>query len=219
MSYQTTAVLLGIAIGLSGCATQHYRPKPISPQAQAAALEARSLNSADLQRFVETNITPRPDSWPPKKWDPGMLTLAALYFHPDLNVSRSGVKVAEAAIVTAGARPNPTIDITPGGSTSIESPWLFGATFNLPIVTAGKRGYQIAVAQHRAEAARLDLAETAWQVRARLRSALLNLLITQQDIDLLHKEEQVRGEMVRLIARRVSAGELPSPELNSPWCM
>ena len=43
-----------------------------------------------------------------------MLTLAAFYYHPDMEVARAEWDVARAAIQTAGGRPNPTLNVTPG---------------------------------------------------------------------------------------------------------
>ena len=215
MKFRGSAALLSVALLLTGCAARKYHAAPISPPATADKFEVRSLNDPGLREFITKNLARPPESWPPNAWDPAELTLAALYFHPDLNVARAGVKVAEAGIITAGARPNPSVRVAPGGSTSPENPWLFGTTFTLPIVTAGKRGYQIEAAQRQSDAARLQLAQTAWQVRARLRLALLDLLSTQATLDLLRQEEQVRTEMVRLIQRRVEIGDLPSPELTT----
>jgi hypothetical protein len=65
--------------------------------------------------------------------------MAALYFSPTLDAARARVAEAEAAIVSAGARPNPSLGISPG----IRSPYLFSLEFAVPIETAGKRGYRV----------------------------------------------------------------------------
>src|SRR6516164_3625134 len=98
----------------AGCApVQRYRPAPLAPTETASSLAARSLNDSGLRRFVEQNLGQELNPWPPLEWDLRMLTLAALYFNSALDAARARAAAAEAAIVTAGARPNPTITLTP----------------------------------------------------------------------------------------------------------
>ena len=65
-----------------------------------------------------------------------------------------------AAKVTAGERPNPSLNVTPGydTTTSMPSPWIPLGFLDVPIETAGKRGYRTAQAARLSEAARLKLA-------------------------------------------------------------
>jgi cobalt-zinc-cadmium efflux system outer membrane protein len=92
---------------------------------------------------------------------------------------------------------------------------LFDAVFGLPIETAGKRGRRIEIAKRQVDVALWQLGEMGWQVRSRLRSALLNFFVTERRLGLLRDEEQLRTENVRLIEPRVEIGQLPSPELDS----
>ena len=88
--------------------------------------------------------------------------------------------VARAAIQTAGGWPNPTLNVTPGLNFSHVnaapglSPWFPFVSFDVPLETAGKRGYRIAQAQQLSESARLNIAATAWEVRANVRANLLD---------------------------------------------
>lgn len=198
---------------LAGCATRRYHAAPISPIASAQALESRSLSDPGLLSFLQKSRGA--GSVPPKTWGPAALTLTAIYYGPDLRVARAALKNAEAAIITAGARPNPNIHVGPGYSDSPESPLFLESAFNLPIETAGKRGYRILEATRQAESARLQLAEAGWQVAARVHSALLALLTTERSLALLQQEQNIRTELVRLTEAQVNAGELPSPVLAS----
>src|SRR5207249_2670968 len=86
----------------------------------------------------------------PPRWDFEMLTLAAFFFHPELEVARAEWNQASAQIITAGARPNPTIAVTPEYDFTPSaglSPWLPAVQFDFPIETAGKRGHRIAIAE------------------------------------------------------------------------
>jgi cobalt-zinc-cadmium efflux system outer membrane protein len=207
--------LCGIGLISTGCAVRRYRPAPISPQQAAVEYETRNLNNPGLRVSIEKNLGRQLESWPPKTWDPAMLTLAALYYHSDMAIARAGINVAEAGVITAGARPNPSIRIAPGVTDSPESPWLFSITPTFPIETAGKRGYRIQMAKRVTEVARLQLAETAWQIRARLRAALLDFLLAKENLILLRQEEQVRTEIVKLLERRFEVGEIPRPDLDT----
>lgn len=201
--------LLGTVM-LAGCAVRRYQPAPIIPTDSASNLESRSLADSGLQAYLEMNLDRPVTPWPSKSWDLGTLSLAALYFNPTLDVARARVAEAHAAIVTAGARPNPTVSIAPG----IPSPYLFSLDFAAPVETAGKRGHRIQFARNLDQAARFDLADSAWKVRSGVRIALLNYLLASRILYLLHSEEQIRGDQVDILAKRFSVGEIPRPEVD-----
>lgn len=199
-----------MALGLAGCV--HYQPRPIEPAAVGAAFEARSLHDPGLEAYLHHHLPAGASDAP--TWDLQALTWVALYYQPELAIARAKWRVAEAAVVSAGARPNPTLDLTqqynvdaPTGT----SPWTVGPTVSLPIETAGKRGARIRQAQSLAEAARLNVAQTAWQVRQRVRTSLLDVYPT---VPLLEQEVARQAELVRLIERRLAAGEAAQPELT-----
>lgn len=201
--------LLGTVM-LGGCAVRRYQPAPIIPTDSASNLESLSLADSGLQAYLEKNLDRPVTPWPLKSWDLGSLSLAALYFNPILDVTRARVAEAEAAIITAGARPNPTLSIAPG----IPSPYLFSVDFAVPVETAGKRGHRIQFARNLDQAARFDLADSAWKVRSGVRIALLNYLLASRILDLLHAEEQVRGDQVDILTKRFSVGEIPRPQVD-----
>jgi len=195
----------------AGCApVQRYRPAPLSPAETASRLKARGLDDSGLRRFVEQNGHGL-SQWPPQAWDLRLLTLAAFYFSPTLDAARARVASTEAAIVTAGARPNPTITLTPG----IPSPYLLGFDLQVPIETAGKRGYRLDEARNLSEAAKLDLAETAWKVRSGVRAALLDHFTAARDLVLLQSEEETRAQLIALLAQRLRVGDIARPELEA----
>ena len=202
-------LFLGIWI-LTGCAARRYQSAPIVPTESASRLESRNLGGIGLQAFVEDNVGHPVAPWPPKAWDLGTLSLAALYFNPSLEVARARVAEAQAAIVTAGARPNPSLSIAPG----IPSPYLFNLDLAVPIETAGKRGHRIESARSLEQAAQFDLADSFWRVRSGVRTALLNYVLGARSLDLLHSEEQVRIDQVNILEQRLSVGEIPRPEVN-----
>jgi outer membrane protein TolC len=137
--------------------------------------------------------------------------LAALYFSPALDSARARLQEADAAIVTAGARPNPVLDLSPG----VPSPYLLSLDLNFPIETAGKRGDRIRSASGLDQAARFDLAEAAWKVRSRVRAALLDYVLASRKRELLSSEEQLRSKQTNLLEQRLTAGEIARTELDS----
>ena len=208
--------LLACLLLSAGCAARAYQPAPISPPASAASFSARTLADPGLKIFIEDNLHGALPVWPPESWDLTMLTLAAFYYHPDLDVARAQLAQAEAAVVTAGEHRNPSIKITPGRTMDVPSPWLMSFNFSLPLETAGKRGYRIARARHLAESARVSLAVVGWQVRQRVRGALLDRLTAQRTRQLLGNELQARTRILTLMERRVTAGEAGRVDLASP---
>ncbi|HTF55726.1 MAG TPA: TolC family protein [Planctomycetota bacterium] len=197
----------------SGCA--HPEPRPLDPAASEAEFRARSLSEPGLRTFVEAGLPARP--FPPKEWDLAALTLAAFYFHPELEVARSRLRVAEAGAVTAGARPNPTLSFGPEYTLNAAagvSPWILGLTLDVPLEIAGKRGYRIEGAEKRVEAARMELAETGWAIRSRVRAALAAHVFAQREVELVGAERGLRGEAVALLERLRAAGEVSRPDVE-----
>ncbi len=203
-------ILLGIVLILvSGCATFHSRP--ISPGQTTLTYESRTLDNPQLKEFLEKNLSHEIIPWPPKSWDFNLLALAALYYHPDLDVARAKWGVAQAAVITAGQWPNPRITVTPEYATHSPagvSPWILGSVLDIPIETAGKRGYRIAHAEHLSKAARLDIASVGWHVRSRLRSSLVDLYIAMQTESVLKDQLVVQEEIARSLEKRLAYGEI-----------
>jgi cobalt-zinc-cadmium efflux system outer membrane protein len=211
-------VALGAAFTLSACAIQKaqtYQPAPLSAARDSASLETRSLTGAGLRAFLEARSQPPPAVWPPPEWTLPGLTLAAFYFNPTLAIERARVAEADAAIVTASARPNPGVSVDLGGETAVESPWIAGLGFSLPIETAHKRLYRTTEAQRLADAARWSLAGAAWKVRAAVRGALVEYIASRRSIEKLAAEERVRAGQMELLEQRLAAGLIPRPDVDA----
>jgi outer membrane protein, heavy metal efflux system len=196
--------LAGI-LSLAGCAAQRYQAAPIVASDTASRFESRNLADTGLQSFEEKNLGHPMSPWPPKSWDLQTLSLAALYFNPALDSARARIAGTEAALITAGARPNPSLSIAPG----IPTPYLLTLDFAIPVETAGKRGYRIQVARSLDQATRFDLADSAWTVRSGVRAALLNYILASQTLALFRSEAEVRGDQVNILKQIFFAGEIP----------
>ena len=197
-----------------GCARFH--PQSLSPAETAAGLERRSLDNPDLKGFLEKNLKRELNTWPAAKWDFEMLTLAAFYYHPSLDVARARWAVAEAGKITAGGRPNPTLNVTPGYNTTTltPSPWIPLGFLDIPVETAGKRGYRIAQAAGLSESARLNIASVAWQVRSGVRRSLGTLQAAQEAEVLLREQQGFQAENLGLLERQHEAGAVSAFEVS-----
>jgi outer membrane protein TolC len=192
---------------LAGCTAQHYHPAPIVADRAAMAFEARRLSDPGLRAFAEQILGP--SAWPPAFWDYRTLSLAALYFNPTLDAARARIAESQAQLLTAGARSNPNLALTPG----IPSPYLLTLDLSFPIETAGKRGYRLQAARSLDLAARLELAQAAWTVRSSVRAALVDHLLASRMLEQLRAEADLRTEEVRLLEAAASAGEIPRQEV------
>ena len=203
MKYWPAILALGL---LAGCA--RFQPQPLSPAETAAGLESRSLDNPGLKAFLETNLNRELPTWPAAKWDFEMLTLAAFYYQPSLDVARAAWAEARAGIVTAGARPNPTLGFTPQYvfNPNGAPPWLATVNLDIPIETAGKRGSRIEQARHLSESARLNIAATAWQVRNQLRVSVIDFVSAARRESLLRKQLARAGAGGRLARTKARGG-------------
>src|SRR3954470_6161546 len=207
--------LSGLALLFSGC--QHFEPKPISAEKSAAALESRTLEATGLQEFLKRNLERELTEWPPTAWDLEMLTFAGFYYHPSLAVARAQWAVAQGGETTAGQRPNPVVTVSPSynTTTAMASPWLAVATLDVPIETAGKRGKRKAQAAQLSEAARLNVAVAAWQVRSNVRSSLLDLIAAGEREGALKKQLALQENILQRQQQQVAAGAIAPSETLS----
>jgi outer membrane protein TolC len=213
------AALLVIVVGgltlLMGCAS--YKPAPISPAQNADAIQARSLDDPQLQKFIAAAIG-ADNEWDrlgplpaPRSWDLSRLALAALYYYPNLDIARAKLAEARASVITAGQIPNPSLsfeELSYNTSVATPSPWAIAPIINFLIETFSKREYRTATAQALLEAARDDLATASWQVRGGVRTALLSLWAAQGRLSLVRQRLELETALVRLLEDRFAVGEV-----------
>ena len=211
----TAGALLGLTLVVAP-ACYRIAPRPLVPEQSARALQARALDDPGLREFLTAVPGHAPAEWPLGRWDLDGLTLAALYFHPTLDVARAHAEVAGAAVETAAMRPNPTLALSPQLSTNpmgAVSPWLALASIDWPIETAGKRGHRIARADAAAAAAREAVMTVAWQVRRELASALIALAATTRQDEMLRAETATEERLVTLLEARLREGAASAADL------
>jgi len=202
-------IILIVAL-LTGCA--RFQPQPISVEKTAVDFDARSLTNDDLHTFLETNRVAA--EWPARHWDLNALTFVAFYYQPSLAEARAQLASVRAAEITAGERPNPSVSLTPTYDTTTSPPWIPGVSFDVPIETAGKRGKRIAQAVFASEAAKWDFVSTEWQVRSKVRSALLNIRNARDEEALLARAQVAQSNVVRLLQGQLNAGGVAGFEVT-----
>lgn len=209
-----TASISSVLLVVAGCA--HYRPQPVSAAANADALVARSIDAPAVRHLIEQQHPQSAASWPPARWTPELLTLAAIALHPDLDVARADWSIARAALRTAAERPNPTASAgvehkATGGD---GSPWVTTLSLEVPIETAGKRETRMAQAKALTAAAAADVDQAVWNVRTRAANAAVDLAASRKIGELRRDEVALREEIVAMLQKRMDAGEAAQPDVT-----
>jgi cobalt-zinc-cadmium efflux system outer membrane protein len=190
MKIRAAAPSLTCILLLAAGACVRYHARPISAPLSADAFESRRLDAPDLAAFVASTMGL--DTWPPPAWDLHALTMAAVYYHPDLDIARAQWAAAEAGRRTAGERPNPTGSILMGYNAttpaSEAAPWIPEA--------------------HLSDAARLNIISAAWAVRSRLRVSYLELYAAERSSAIFRRLLEVEEAGLRILEAQLAIGEV-----------
>ncbi|MDQ7017028.1 MAG: TolC family protein [Gammaproteobacteria bacterium] len=208
-----TYALLSLPLfSLSGCI--EYHPKPLDPLLINQHLSQRSLEIQGLKIFLEQQGQTL-HTWPLKQWNLNQLTLAGLYFHPELKISQAAWQQAQAKQQQAAQRVNPQLSITPtfNASNDLPSPWILSSLLNFSFESAGKRQIRQQQAEQLSESARLTLANSAWQIHSRIRQQLEQLWFSKQQQRLLSQQQQLQRESLHRVEQQYAAGNLSALEL------
>lgn len=184
--------------------------KTLSPAETALEYEGRVLNDPLFKVYVKKVQGQETIDWSPSSLDLDLLTLAAFYYHPDLDVARAQWKTSLGGIDNASARPNPVLQSQPRYGINPASgltPWYLQLFSGFVIETAGKRHHRIEQAKALSEASRIRLGQVAWQVRSRLRSSLVNYLSALERLEVLKEQQNYQQDVLKGIQHRVAVGE------------
>ncbi len=211
---------LGAGLGLlAGCAVYHPDPQPLSPEASAAALTARTLHDEGLRRFFAQNLGREPSPWPVVTWDFETLSWVAFYYNPSLDVARAQWEIARAGMKTAAARPNPNLTVTPGYNTNPDSgisPWFPAVSADLLLETAGKRARRNDAARLATESSRQAVLTAAWQVRGELRQALIDTAFAEKKLAQLRAQAGLQQDILSRLEQRLQAGAISAGDTMGP---
>ncbi|MBA3696454.1 MAG: TolC family protein [Methylotenera sp.] len=205
-----------LALFTSGCAFQQYHAKPIDPIAINARLQNKDLSSPQFQQYLIKNgyIAER---LPIKQWGLDELVYCALFFNPSLDVARAQLRAAEIAQLTALERPIPSINGSVAHSNQANNdirPYALGLSIDIPFETANKRDIRIDSARHLSEIAKLEIAQTAWQLRNQIAQTFNEYQLNRKLIGLLADEQAIRQEIVNIYQKRFDLGAASNGELS-----
>lgn len=201
----------------SACSLQQYSPKPIDPIANAARFSAKDITSADFQQFLLNNGYSA-NQLPLAEWGLDDLTYCALFFHPSLEVARAQWRAAQVAESSAGEKSLPTLNSHIAHSDDpdpTKKPFALGLSIDIPIETANKRNIRIENAQHLSHIAKLEIAQSAWQLRNNLAQTRTELQFNLHQTNVLLSEKALRQAIVNMIQKRVEVGAASKVELSA----
>lgn len=215
-SLHTSLWLVCLPFALSACGFLEYNAKPINQQAIIQKFEDKNPNGEQFKQYLTYN-NHQPSTFPITHWGLDELIYCALYFHPSLDVARAQWRAAQAAQASAGSRPLPTLSGNYGkGNNANEdiSPYTYSLSIDIPIETANKRNIRIEQAQHLSESAKLEIAQTAWDLRAQVSATYYELQFNQAQLQTLSKELDFQQEVVDLYQKRHDLGMASTIELS-----
>jgi cobalt-zinc-cadmium efflux system outer membrane protein len=214
---RVAALTACMAFFLIGCNFVEYRPKPIDPLVNTAQFASKDPSSEAFQQYLRNNGYAQNDL-PLNLWGLDELTYCALFFHPSLDLARAQWHAAESTVGVAAQRLLPTVktkienNSNPGQG---NSPYAFGLAIDIALETSNKRNIRIENAQHLSQAAKLEVAQTAWGLRNQVAQSLIEYQFNQQQIQQLSDEQSLRAEIVALYQNRVDLGAGSNVELST----
>lgn len=211
-----TFLLILSVFSLSSCQFQTYQAKPITSQKIAEDFEQRSITDQKFQEFLIAQGYAASEL-PLKTWDLKALTLCAHYFHPSLNVARAQWQAAQLAEKSAAQTPLPTINAGIARSNQANEdihPFAYQFSIDIPIETHNKREIQIEGFSHLSEIAKLEIAQTAWQLRHNIAITLNEMRWHEAQKRLLANEIALKENILAMLEKRLQHGLASSVEIN-----
>jgi len=201
----------------SACAKYQYEAKPVKPEQIADEFMSRRLDNPELRDFFQQYGYPL-QQWPLVEWDLQALSLAAYYYHPELQIAiaQHGLKKASELIAAEKINPGINIPLEHHSDTSDDrSPWLIGLLFDLVLEREGKRQARLDKAQAETQAARINIQSVAWDIYSRLRQRYINYNSALKDEELNRAQATVMEEILKILERRRELGQSSEFEVSA----
>ena len=194
-----------LAVVLAGCAGVPP-PRPLDARASAQALSARRLDDPGLAAALgRLGLATDPAA----PWTPDRVTVAALYFNPQLAQARAAAAHAAAAATRAAQRTNPTLQLSPekvfsGGMG--RAPWTVGLALLVPLLHPGEAAARDAMRRAETLAAQDQYAAAVWRTRSQALAALRTLLLARREVDLATATARAERDFVAVARQRLRLG-------------
>lgn len=193
---------------LSACSLQSYAPAPLDLNKQVAAYSQRNLQSPELSAFLSLHQESIPTAQ--QAWQLPALIHSALFLHPDLALAKSSYRTTQLQLAQGQLKPLPSISTQIARSNRANGdidPFGLSLSIDLPIQTNHKQAIRVARLSHLSEIAKLDIAQTAWKIRAGIMQSALALYQQNKQTELLNNEIEIQQKIAQLVAKRVAYGE------------
>lgn len=215
--FYSVALATNLSILLTACSFQHYQPKPIDSIAIAQRFEHKNPAGEPFHLYLVNNGY-LSSQFPIQQWGLDELTYCALFFHPSLDVARAQWRATASSEAAAFEKTTPSINSHVSHSNQANqdiSPFALGLSIDIPIDTVNKREIRIDNARHLSLAAKLEIAQTAWELRNQVAQSLNEYQLNQQLIKLLLDEQDLRQQIVNIYQKRVNLGVASNVELST----
>lgn len=212
-----SALTASMLLTLTACNFIKYQPRSIDVKLNAEKIASKDPSSPEFTKYL-VNSGYNKEQLPLMQWGIEELTYCALFFHPSLDVDRAKWRAAEAAVGTASAKTIPVINANVANTSRAnedKSPYAFSLSIDIPIETSNKREIRIENAQHLSLAAKLQIAQNAWQLRKQVTLSLNAYQFNLQQSHLLSAEKLQRAEIVAIYQKRLGFGAASNVELSS----
>ena len=140
-----------------------------------------------------------------------------MFFHPSLDIARAQWRSAQLAEIAAGERATPTINSNFSESNQANNdinPYAFNLSIDIPLDISNKREIRIENANHLSQAAKLEIAQTAWELRNQIAQTFHEHQLIQQYIKILLAEQNIRQDILNINQKRFSKGLISNIELS-----
>ncbi len=200
--------------GIVSCAHKTYVPQPLAPEQSANKILQKSPSSSAFKNYLLTQNYPESDI-PFKAWTIRELTLSALFYHTDLEVVKQKLISAETDAQVVKSKPNIGVNGHLSHSNQANgdlNPWAYGLQLEIPVDTSHKKEVRAEIAQNLIEAARMDVAETAWKLRQQLTLDLITYYENLATIAQLQSKNTIQQQLTVLYQKRLEKGLASSVE-------
>lgn len=195
-----------VALFLTACA--QYTARPLTSAAVSTALAVRPPSTLWVKRaHVLLPSLPPLIVHPGERLSPDLAAVVAVVADPALRALRQREAIAASQVLSAGLLPNPTfsygigVPISGAGLTNA-----FRVGLGLPIRSLITRAPRLRAAQLHAQAVDLTVAWKEWQVAARAKALVYELLVGQHELRLLAREVRALRHSVELLSDAEAAG-------------
>ncbi|MFN8650839.1 MAG: TolC family protein [Gemmatimonadales bacterium] len=203
--------LVGLTAGLvAGCAT--YQAAPVASDALLPRYNTRSLEDPGLRAWFDTLQV----AVPAGAWTPRALALAATWLRTDRTVRLAEIRAADAAVITAGERPQPGLSTDAEYAFSnpqADSRWGLAIATAFTVELGGKRGARVGRARAAALATRAGVREGEWRQAGEVYRATLAFRTAEEGAASAAEERLLADSIAALARARYDAGGTTRAEL------